>query len=90
VGVKDPAAERLLRDIFEDRCECCDLPVSSCGKAAEQRQRAEHQAERARISALPGVFMALYAGTCGGCGERYDPRTLIRSTSGGCRAECCL
>jgi hypothetical protein len=76
--------------VSDERCECCDLPTSSCGKAAEQRQRAEQQAERARIRALPGVFMALYAGTCGGCGERYEQRSLIRSTSGGYRAECCL
>lgn len=27
--------------VGEIRCECCDLPAYSCGKAAEQRQRDE-------------------------------------------------
>jgi hypothetical protein len=28
------------------RCDCCDLPVESCGKSLEQQQRAAARAER--------------------------------------------
>jgi hypothetical protein len=52
----------------EDRCECCDLPTYSCGRALER------QARRARAGyGRP----ARYAGRCGGCGERFDEGDLI-------------
>lgn len=27
----------------EERCECCDLPVYSCGRSAEAQQRREDE-----------------------------------------------
>lgn len=56
-----------------ERCDCCDLPVATCGKAVEQRQRKEDQAERARALAHPRALKALYAGACCQCGERFKP-----------------
>ena len=73
----------------DERCSCCDLPVSSCGKAAEQRQRAELAAERTRLRAK-GWFTSLYPGTCASCGEPYEARALITvERPRGWRAECC-
>lgn len=62
----------------EPRCECCDLPVSSCGKAAGTRARAEHLQEQRRLRAL-GFMPAAYPGVCSACGEPFRPGTLIRA-----------
>lgn len=70
------------------RCECCDLPVSSCGKAVEVAQRQQRIAERARLLAA-GWFVARYAGECGGCGDWFEAGTLIRRDGEGWRSECC-
>lgn len=53
------------------RCDCCDLPVESCGKAAERRQ-AELRARRAAIllETVPGARPALFSGLCPGCGDQ--------------------
>lgn len=67
-----------------DRCECCDLPVESCGKAAEQRQRAEQR----RVSA--DRLVAVFAGLCADCGERIRPGDTIERSGDGWRGECCL
>lgn len=53
------------------RCDCCDLPVESCGRAVERAQLAQLVAERRRLLALPGVIAAQYPGACSGCGERF-------------------
>jgi hypothetical protein len=77
--------------VSDERCECCDLLMASCGKAVEARQSAERAAERQRIVHLPGVVPAQYPGVCGDCGERFKPGTLLRSMPpAGWRAECCL
>lgn len=71
------------------RCDCCDLPVESCGRAAEQRQRAEQRSELERLRAR-GYFAATFHGVCEGCGEHYSAGTLIvRTHPYGYRAECC-
>ena len=54
------------------RCDCCDLPIESCGKAIENRRRAEAFLDRTRLLAKPGWFAAGYAGTCSDCGEHFD------------------
>lgn len=54
------------------RCECCDLPVYSCGKAGERKQHAEARAEVQRLTAL-GFFPAEHPGRCGHCGEWFKP-----------------
>lgn len=59
----------------ETRCDCFDLPVESCGKAAEQKQRKQAAQERQRLAAL-GWFPASYPGTCK-CGEPFDQGDLI-------------
>jgi hypothetical protein len=62
----------------EARCDCCDLPITSCGRAAELRQRAAATAEGRRLLALPGAIPARYAGLCGSCDEPFaegDPIT---------------
>lgn len=72
------------------RCECCDLPIESCGKAAEDKQRREQQQERRRLLAHPAWFAALYPGVCERCGERFEPGTPIRMVAhSGWRAQCC-
>lgn len=76
------------------RCECCDLPVTSCGKAAEGRQRAEARAERERLARL-GAFVAVWPGHCVRCGEPFQAGDLILSsglpipTGFGYLAGCC-
>jgi hypothetical protein len=63
------------------RCECCDLPVSSCGKAAEDKQRAADNAERAELYTR-GFIPARYPGVCSRCGERFAQDDPIRGTYG--------
>lgn len=72
-----------------DRCDCCDLPVESCGKAAEQRQRAEAQRERTMLLARTSWFEASYPGTCSSCGERFPAGEPITKHGGGYKASCC-
>lgn len=65
------------------RCECCDLPVESCGKALETRQRAEAKARRQRaLASDPRAFPASYDGTCA-CGDRFKAGTPIVHTFDG-------
>lgn len=71
------------------RCDCCDLPVESCGRAAEQRQRANQRAERARLLALPGALPAAYPGKCADCGERFDASDPISRSDDGWRCLVC-
>lgn len=51
----------------ERRCSCCDLPVSMCGKAAEQAAADAHRARVARALAEPGVTPAKFPGRCPTC-----------------------
>lgn len=75
--------------ISETRCDCCDLPVYSCGKAKETRLRQEWKADRSRLEAR-GWLSAIYPGVCEQCRERFEPGTLIRMVAhSGWRAECC-
>lgn len=67
----------------EARCVCCDLPLSQCGKALEERQRNEEAARRARLLEVPGWVAALYAGMCLRCGDRFPAGTPIRSFAQG-------
>lgn len=59
------------------RCECCDLPVESCGKAVELRQRDEAAARRRALIATRRYFPSQYAGRCSSCHERYAAGALI-------------
>lgn len=73
------------------RCDCCDLPVESCGRDAERQQLADLKAERARLLAMPGVIAAKFPSKCGSCGQRFDAGTPIIAHRGqGWRSlECC-
>jgi hypothetical protein len=71
------------------RCDCCDLPAYSCGKAAEDRQRRDVEREKQQLLAHPAWMAALYPGACERCGERFEPGTPIRRTPLGWRAQCC-
>jgi hypothetical protein len=82
------------------RCECCDLPVASCGKAAETKQRREDQRQRMQLRVrlmAAGWLLSRYPGFCVRCGEPYPEGTLIqrrtdpRCPDGPCGwvAECC-
>ena len=74
-----------------DRCDCCDLPVESCGKAAEKRERAAALAERERLLAA-GALTARYAGLCSRCSDRIregDPIKPDPDREGGWLGECC-
>lgn len=72
----------------EARCDCCDLPVYSCGRAAEQQQRQEQAAHRASLIEA-GWFPAQWPGSCGRCGHLFPADTLIVRDDAGWRAECC-
>lgn len=72
------------------RCDCCDLPIESCGKAAEDRQRKEDANARSRAMGLPGWWRAKWPGTCAGCGSGFaagDPITVAHND--GYLAYCC-
>ena len=62
----------------EPRCECCDLPESSCGKVAESRQRTEDQAHRRYLIRI-GWFASNYPGKCDRCETQFGPGTLIHA-----------
>lgn len=71
------------------RCDCCDLPEASCGKAIEQRQRAD-AARRAGELAARGYIRAAYPGTCATCSEPFGSGAHITGAlHGGWTAECC-
>lgn len=75
----------------EGRCECCDLPMSSCGKAAEALARRQVMIDR-QAQVARGAFPAAYAGKCCACEEGYGATSLIRRTgrnSGGYLGPCC-
>lgn len=59
----------------EQRCTCCDLPVSGCGKAVEQRQRAEAAAARIPHGA---EMTARYVGRCPYCSDRINVGERLR------------
>ena len=72
------------------RCVCCDLPVESCGKAVEARQRNEDRAERVRLVKTPGAFFAQWPSRCVGCGDLFsagDP--IVRDGIGYRSLICC-
>ena len=64
----------------EDRCECCDLPLYSCGLMAEIKERqevkreAEWQVDQAGRKA--GEFEAKYPGRCE-CGQWFPAGVLL-------------
>ncbi|MGH7687802.1 MAG: hypothetical protein ACREN2_13445 [Candidatus Dormibacteria bacterium] len=73
----------------EQRCECCDLPTYSCGKAKEAAQRHAQDAER-RALVRAGWIPAHYRGFCVRCGQPFNADALIRyAGNGSWRAECC-
>lgn len=59
------------------RCDCCDLPVESCGKAAEARLRAEAARDRDRLLRA-GWAPAVYPGRCAVCQQGFPTGMLIR------------
>lgn len=73
----------------EERCDCCDLPVSSCGKAVEQKVAAERRAEIARVLMEPGVVAARHSGTCVTCASRYPEGEPIKHTEDGWSGALC-
>ena len=60
------------------RCECCDLPTESCGRAAEARLALEEGARQANLLRNPPWFTATYAGHCGNCAEHFESGYPIR------------
>lgn len=64
-----------------DRCDCCDLPVESCGKAAEQLARRQQLLDRQAALRKPGATVAQYPGVCGECGESFDKGEPIAARS---------
>ena len=73
----------------EPRCECCDLPLYSCGKAVEVQQRQAEQQERAVLLSSPGWVAARWPGQCGVCAEWFKAGTPIQADDCGWRAQCC-
>lgn len=60
----------------EDRCDCCDLPVYSCGKAIEQQARQKRETTGPTIEAK-------FAGKCPSCGDWITVGTPITATAEG-------
>jgi hypothetical protein len=83
-----------VADTAASRCDCCDLPASSCGKAVEAARAAADRQERRRLLDLPGVFHARWPGSCAGCGERFavdDPiRRFSKVIAEGYLGPCCV
>lgn len=74
-----------------ERCECCDLPVDQCGRAADEAQRRERKALYQQALATPGVIPSKYGGVCPGCGTRYVEGAPIRRGPDGWHGiMCCL
>ena len=74
-------------------CECCDLPLSSCGKAVEAKQLTELKKWR-RWLIRHGWFTSNFPGQCNRCEVWFRAGTVIRSdgfsAKGGIYvAECC-
>lgn len=76
----------------EVRCDCCDLPVYSCGLSADQRRRAEENAQRQRVLTTRGVVESRHPGRCSECGATFEPGEPIQRDpdGGGWRASCCI
>lgn len=62
----------------EARCDCCDLPVSSCGKAAEDAQRLQLEMWRRYLCKI-GWFRSQFGGACHKCGTDFPAGACIRS-----------
>jgi hypothetical protein len=76
---------------MDEKCECCDLLIASCGKQAAQRSEAEAKQRRAALLKR-GWFAAKWPGACRECGEGFEAGDLIKSASyghPGYFAECC-
>lgn len=71
----------------EPRCDCCDLPVSMCGKAVEQRQRAEAVKQRPPHGA---ETTARFDGRCAYGGHRISVGDKLRHDEeyGWCCTDC--
>jgi hypothetical protein len=73
------------------KCECCDLPEYSCGKAAAKRQEMEAKGRAAELVGR-GWFPAKWPGACRECGSEFDAGALIKGGPYGYRgylADCC-
>jgi hypothetical protein len=73
------------------RCECCELPEYSCGKAVAKRQEAEAK-KRAAELVSQGWFPAKWPGACRECGSGFDAGALIKGGPYGYHgylADCC-
>jgi hypothetical protein len=73
--------------VADDRCERTDLIVDQCACAHHRGGRTpqeEVDAERSRVRALlladsdSRWFAAMFAGSCGRCGERFPVGAAIR------------
>lgn len=74
-----------------DRCTCCDLPVQSCGHAADQAAARQRKALRQQALAEPGVVPAQHPGRCPGCDTKFLPGEPIRKGPDGWHGVlCCL
>jgi hypothetical protein len=63
------------------RCECCDLPLSMCGKAAEQRLEREQRERLTKLLRGAPWFAASFPGRCGECGEPFSAGYPVRASS---------
>lgn len=64
------------------RCDCCDLPVESCGKAAAQREAEVERVIREVVLLEPGTIEAKFTGPCKGCGTWVKVGDPIRLHEG--------
>lgn len=68
----------------EDRCDCCDVPLYSCGRALAARQAADLRAQIERALQEPGVVPAAYLiRSCPGCRSVVPVGHPIRKTRDG-------
>lgn len=72
----------VIDPVAEGRCDCCDLPAFSCGKAAEQRATEERQRLIRELLDGHGYTRAQWAGACATCGEWFKPGDPIKARDG--------
>lgn len=76
----------------EPRCDCCWLPISSCGKAAEQRETLRTRQLHAYLRRCRDWLDSCFDGVCAECGEPFKAGTPITRSlrmGQGWRAACC-
>lgn len=72
----------------EELCDCCELPIKSCGRALEQRRLTEVRQRNRRVLAAPGVIEANFGGRCPDCSQTFHEGDPIARNADGLWSHC--